>query len=81
MKFTRHARRRMDLYGISQKEVEDAVSNPDKVDIESDRKVAYKIFELRFKGMPLKVIYVEEMGDIVILSAYPLKKSYWRKIL
>lgn len=79
MRFTRHARHRMNLYGISREEIEEAVSNPDKIDIESDRKVVYKTFMPHFKGMPLKVIYVEEKGDIVILSAYPLKKSYWKE--
>ena len=69
----------MGLYGISQEEIEEAVSNPDKIDIESDRQVVYKTFAMRFKGMPIKVVCVEEMGDIVVLSAYPLKKSYWRK--
>ncbi|OHB94488.1 MAG: hypothetical protein A3E19_01240 [Planctomycetes bacterium RIFCSPHIGHO2_12_FULL_52_36] len=80
MEFTRHARRRMRLYEISQEEVEEAVSKPDKIDIESNRKVVYKIFAQRFKGMPLKVVYVKEEGDVVILSAYPLKKSYWREV-
>lgn len=69
----------MSLYGISQEEIEGAVSNPDKIDIESNRRVAYKTFAQRFKGMPLKVIYIEEGEDTVILSAYPLKKSYWRE--
>ncbi|MDO8136538.1 MAG: DUF4258 domain-containing protein [Candidatus Brocadiales bacterium] len=79
MKFTRHARRRMNLYGITKEEVEETISEPDKIDVESGRKVVYKTFELRFKGMPIKVVYVQEEGDIVVLSAYPLKKSYWKK--
>lgn len=69
----------MNLYGISPEEIEETVSNPDKIDIESDRRVVYKTFAQRFKGMPLKVVYIEEGEDIVILSAYPLKKSYWRE--
>jgi hypothetical protein len=42
------------------------------------RTVALKRFPHRFAGYPLKVVYREEEGEILIVTAYPFKKAYWR---
>ena len=76
--YSRHARRRMKLYGIFQEDIEQAIANPDKdPEVEGSRYVVYRTSP-KFKGLPLKVIYVFEGENMVILSAYPLKKAYRR---
>ena len=77
--YTRHARRRMKLYGITTQDIEEAIRSPDsKPKVERDRYAAYQVLGSKFKAIPLKVVYVIENDDLVILSAYPLKKSYRR---
>lgn len=69
----------MRLYGISQEDVQQVMENPDRgPDSEGDRFAVSKLLGMRFSGMPLKVIYVLEGDRIVVLSAYPLKRSYRR---
>lgn len=77
--YTRHARRRMKLYEIAIEEVEEVIKSPNsEPKIERNRDVVYRVLGPKFKAMPLKVVYVIENDDLVILSAYPLKKSYRR---
>jgi hypothetical protein len=69
----------MKLYEITPKDVEEVIKNPaTEPAIERNRYVVSQVIGSKFKGKPLKVIYVIENDDPVILSAYPLKKSYWR---
>ena len=75
--YTRHARRRMQLYEVSEEDVEEAVQNPEAgPEIEEGRLVVQATFPNRFKGKPLKVIYVIEDESVTILSVYPLKKAH-----
>lgn len=77
--YTRHARGRMRLYGITTNQVELVLSEPDYApEREGDRFVVLKLIPAAFKGMPLKVTYVIESGRTIVLSAYPLKRSYRR---
>jgi hypothetical protein len=75
VKLSRHARNNMRLYGIKETEIQETINSPDREDTQEGRKVAYKTFPNRFSGLPLKVIFV--IGkETVIITAYPLKKSY-----
>lgn len=75
--FTRHARGRMRLYGITTEQVESALYEPNKgPEQKGTRFVVLKLFPGAFKGMPLKVVYVVEGSKTAVLSAYPLKRSY-----
>ena len=77
--YTRHARRRMKLYEIAIDDVEEVIKSPDSEHrMERNRYIALHIIGSKFKGMPLKVIYMLENVNLVVLSAYPLKKSYRR---
>ena len=67
----------MRLYGITTADVEAVVTSPERRDEEGEYLVAYRQFFRRFDGFPLKVVYVVE-NDVVIVSVYPLKKSYRR---
>ena len=77
--FTRHARGRMRLYGIEARHVTLALTEPDSgPEQEGSRYAVLKQVPGAFKGLPLKVVYVREEGRLVVLSAYPLKRSYRR---
>jgi hypothetical protein len=68
----------MRLYGIREADLLDAIQSPDLRSQERRRTVALKRFPHRFAGYPLKVVYREEEGEILIVTAYPFKKAYWR---
>ncbi len=72
----------MALYGITDEDIEKAIANPDVgPGTEGKRYSVLRTEKGKFKSMPLKVIYVMEDGKIVVVSAYPLKKSYRRQEL
>ncbi len=65
----------MCLYRIKESEVQEVIYSPDKEEAKDNKKIAYKTFLNKFSGLPLKVVYIVE-DDIVIITVYPLKKSY-----
>ena len=67
----------MRLYDISAADVEATVEAPDRRDQEGEYLIAYRQFFRRYENLPLKVIYVIE-DDVVVVSVYPLKRSYRR---
>lgn len=70
----------MSLYQISRDDVETGISNPDcPAIIENSRHTVLRTEKGKFKDMPLKIVYVVEEGDVVVLSAYPVKKAYKRQ--
>jgi hypothetical protein len=78
MKISRHARNNMRLYKISEADILSAVESPQVSDTEENRTVAIKKFRDKFLGYPLKVVYEKMEDEIIILTAYPLKKKLWR---
>lgn len=77
MKFSRHAKNSMRLYGITVVDVERVLLDPDRRDGEGRYLIAYRQFLRRFGDAPLKVVYVVE-DDTVIVTVYPLKQTHWR---
>ena len=77
MRFSRHAKNNMRLYGISIADVEMVLAAPNQRDQEGIYLIAYRQFFRRFDNLPLKVVYVIE-DELVIVTVYPLKKSYRR---
>lgn len=67
----------MRLYGITIADIELALANPDRRDGEDEYLIAYRQFFRRFHNLPLKVVYVIEEQPVIV-SVYPLKKSYRR---
>jgi hypothetical protein len=65
----------MRLYRIKESEIQGAIDSPEREETEGDLFIAYRTFPGRFSGLPLKVVYVVE-DDKVVVTAYPLKKSY-----
>ena len=77
--FSRHARQRMRLYGVTVDQVGAALAKPDEGPaLEGSRQVVLKVFAGSFDGLPLKVVYVMEDARALIISAYPLKRRYKR---
>lgn len=71
--FSRHARRRMKLYGISEEDVLHVLSRG-KSQVTSDEKIVFfdEIKE-RF-SFPIKVISAYRDRNLVIISVYPFKR-------
>jgi len=73
IKFSRHAKRRMKLYGISEEDVLNVLRNGRKEPSEDERKVFLHDINEKFK-YPVKIITTQSDKALVIVSAYPLKK-------
>ena len=73
IKFSRHAKRRMQLYGISKEDVLNVLRNGRK-ETSEDGKIFFRHdINKKFK-YPVKVITAQRDRTLVIISAYPLKK-------
>ena len=68
----------MRLYGITAEEIDLTISSPHERDQEGGYLITYRHFMRKFGGCPLKVVYLIEGGEIVVVTAYPLRKSYRR---
>jgi len=71
IKFESHAENQVKERLLDKKQIEETLLNPDSVlDGKRDRKIAQKAFKIgRFKFL-LRVIYVIENSDFVVISAY-----------
>jgi len=66
----------MELYGIDEEDIEKVISNESiKPEKEGNRFVTLGQPENKFKNFPLKIVFVYEGDEIVIISAYPLKRK------
>ena len=74
--FSRHARRRMRLYNISEEDVLSAIlhHNPELAFLEGKQEVISKKI-LSVHGHPIKVVFLVENDIITVVTAYPLKKG------
>ncbi len=73
IKFTRHAKRRMKLYNLSEYDVETVISTGEK-EIISDKE---HVFVARLSGrlLPLKVVCKSIENSYSIITCYPLKRG------
>ena len=78
MRFSRHARNNMRLYKISESDIMETIESPDSADREMNKRTSLKGFSNRFSGYPLKVVYDIIEGEIMVITAYPLKRKRWR---
>jgi hypothetical protein len=66
IKFSRHARRQMKWRKIPEKDVREAINNPEKLeDTVKGRKNAFR----RIEGRLLKVSYLPENSEIIVITA------------
>ena len=76
IKLSRHAQRRLKLYKIDSTDVETVINNWLKNRSVLNDKETIIARELKQKyGYPLKIIFVVEGSEIVLVTAYPVKKE------
>lgn len=64
--YTIHARQRMALRRITEEMIEQAIQEPDEIGVGyQSRLLAYR----RFRRGRIKVVYVEEPGEVVVITA------------
>ena len=70
IKFSRHARRRMKLYNIS----EDMVKNLlEEANQENRNEIIKEVPGFKY---PIKLIFEKKMNLILVITVYPLKRAY-----
>jgi len=74
--FSRHAKRRMRLYNISEEDVQ-TILRSKKRDawISDDRNEAIDHEVLSQHGYPIKVVFTLKGDAITVITAYPLKRG------
>jgi hypothetical protein len=76
---SRHARRRLKLYGIAIDDVRATLDGAEALEQQEDGSwAAMRSFPGRYGEHPLKVVYVKDDAGLVVVTAYPLKKKAWR---
>jgi hypothetical protein len=76
IKFSRHAKRRMILYGISESTIQAIIERQIKIGWGSEGKVEVVDYEvISWHGYPIKVVFSCEGNNITIVTAYPLKRG------
>lgn len=78
MKLSRHAKNNLKLYKISEKDIIETTEAPDFTDNKGNKSIAIKKFPEKFLGYPLKVVYEKIGNEMMVITAYPLKKKHWR---
>ncbi|MEX1274809.1 MAG: DUF4258 domain-containing protein [Bacteroidota bacterium] len=74
--FSRHAKRRMKLYRLAEKDVVDAILRSEASGGRSGATRNLIDFKMDAKyGYPLKIVYVRERARVVVITAYPVKKG------
>jgi len=76
IRITQHAKNNMRLYKITIADIEEVLEEADARDKEGYRYIALKRIKEKFGNMPLKVVYMIENEDKIIITAYPLRKTY-----
>ncbi|MGB2803429.1 MAG: DUF4258 domain-containing protein [Candidatus Zixiibacteriota bacterium] len=79
IKLTRHAKNNVKLYEIGLEDIEEVLEKAKIRDTEEDRHIAIKRIKRKFGNLPLKVVYMIENDDKIIITAYPLKKTFKRR--
>ncbi|MBM4344230.1 MAG: DUF4258 domain-containing protein [Deltaproteobacteria bacterium] len=71
---SRHAKRRMQLYGVTADEVKACIAEPQAATVQADGTlVAVRQFPNRFNELPLKVVYLRDGAVAHVLTAFPWK--------
>jgi hypothetical protein len=73
IEFSRHAKRRMQLYGISEEDVFEVLSQGQRETLANGKIVFVYDFERKF-SYPIKVVGFQTGGETLIITTYPVKK-------
>ncbi len=79
IKITRHAKNNIKLYKIRMEDIEEVLKEGEIRHIEEDKYIALKRIKGKFGNMPLKVVYTMENDDKIIITVYPLKRTFERR--
>jgi len=75
LRYSRHAKRRMALYGISDEDVALVVREGKREELADRGRVSF-IWPLAAKfNYPIKVVGLEQGEDFLVITAYPLKRG------
>jgi hypothetical protein len=76
IEFSRHARRRMSLYGITEETIRTIIKNKisESGAVDGKNEIVDKGMASQF-GYPIKVVFTCERNEIVVVTAYPLKRE------
>jgi len=72
--FSRHAKRRMKLYGITERDVM-RVLDEGECETDHTHKTSFVLDALQGFKYPLKVVTVETSESRLVITAYPVKKG------
>jgi hypothetical protein len=75
IEYSRHAKRRMKLYNLSEEDVSSIVKQSgSKTASQQEKNVIVSDNMLSEYGLPVKVVYTCDRDRIVVITAYPLKR-------
>ena len=73
--FSRHAKRRMKLYGITERDVMRVIDEGESETDHHTHKTNFVLDALKGFKYPLKVVIVETSESRLVITAYPVKKA------
>ena len=75
LRYSRHAKRRMVLYAISEEDVALVVRKGGKEELAQPGKMSFTSNLAAWSKYPIKVVGLEQGKDLLIITAYPVKKG------
>ena len=77
IEFSRHSKRRMKLYSISEEIVINLI-NHENIKEEGKYEIIKRVETL---SLPIKIVFIYEEDKVVVITAYPLKRGLNENIL
>jgi hypothetical protein len=75
LRYSRHARRRMTLYGICDEDVALVVRKGKRDDLPEPGRVSFTMRLSSTFKYPIKVVGLERGNDLLVITTYPLKRE------
>jgi hypothetical protein len=75
LRYSRHAKRRMALYALSEEDVAYVVREGKREDFAQLGRMSFTSHLTARPKYPIRVVGLEQGKDILIITAYPLKKG------
>jgi hypothetical protein len=75
LRYSRHAKRRMALYGISEEDVAAVVKEGKREDQGESGRMSFTQRVADKSNYPIKVVGLEQGKDFLVITAYPLKRG------
>ena len=75
LRYSRHAKRRMALYALSEEDIAYVVGEGKREDLAQPGRMSFTSYLAARSQYPIKVVGLEHGKDLLIITAYPLKKG------